>query len=64
MSKIIEIIISPKGDATVQTRGFIGGDCREASKFLEGALGQRAAERLTGEFYQGQETRQSNQQRT
>lgn len=52
MSKIIEIVISPKGETTVTTKGFTGGECREASKFVEQALGQRTGERLTGEFYQ------------
>lgn len=52
MSKIIEIVISPKGETTVTTKGFAGGECREASKFVEQALGQRTGERLTGEFYQ------------
>ena len=54
MSKIIEIIVSPKGETTVQTKGFTGGDCREASKFVEQALGQRTGEQLTSEFHASQ----------
>jgi hypothetical protein len=50
--KIIEITISPRGETKVETRGFTGGACREASRFLEQALGQRASEQLTPEFYQ------------
>ncbi len=50
--KTIEIIVTPKGETTVTTKGFSGGQCREASKFVEQALGQRTGERLTGEFYQ------------
>ena len=50
--KTIEIIVSPKGETTVTTKGFAGGQCREASKFVEQALGQRIGERMTGEFYQ------------
>ena len=38
--KTIEIIVSPKGETTVTTRGFSGSSCREASKFVEQALGQ------------------------
>ena len=64
MSKIIEITVGPKGETKVETRGFTGGECREASRFVEQALGTKAAETLTGEFYQGQqagqELRQSN----
>lgn len=48
---VIEIVVSPKGEVTVRTRGFNGGKCRDASRFLEQALGTRAAEQLTPEFY-------------
>ena len=50
--KLIEIVVSPTGQTDVQTKGFSGGDCREASKFLEEALGQRVNETLTAEFHQ------------
>ena len=52
--KLIEIIIDTKGQTKVETRGFTGGECREARKFIEEALGQRAGEKLTPEFYQDQ----------
>jgi hypothetical protein len=54
MTKIIEIIVSPTGQTTIETKGFAGSSCRDASRFLEEALGLRTDERLTGEFY-GQE---------
>lgn len=50
--RIIEIVVSPTGQTDVQTKGFAGGECREASKFLEEALGQRVNETLTAEFHQ------------
>jgi hypothetical protein len=50
--KTSEIVVSPTGESTVQTRGFSGGECRHASEFLEQALGARSQERLTAEFYQ------------
>lgn len=50
--RTIEIIVSPKGETTVQTQGFAGSSCREASKFVETALGQRTGEQVTSEFYQ------------
>ena len=62
MNQVIEIVVNPRGEATVQTRGFAGGECREASKFLEQALGQAVSEQLTAEFYQGQPTGQQIQQ--
>lgn len=49
--KTIEIIVSPRGETRLQTRGFAGAECREASAFLENALGLPTAERLTDEFY-------------
>ena len=48
----IEIIVSPQGEATVTTQGFAGSSCRDASKFIEQALGQQTSERLTAEFHQ------------
>ena len=51
MSRVIEVTVSPQGQVTVQTKGFAGGDCLQASKFLEQALGVVCAERKTGEFY-------------
>jgi hypothetical protein len=59
MNKIIEILVSPKGETTVTTRGFAGSSCREASKFIEKALGQRTDERLTNEFHVQQTQQQS-----
>ncbi len=64
MSKVIEIIVSPKGETRVETKGFAGNECQQASEFIEQALGQRTGEQLTAEFHQSQQTRQSNQQRT
>ena len=64
MKKVIEITISPIGETKVETKGFSGGECRDASRFVEQALGQRTAEQLTGEFYQSEpvhrDLRQSN----
>ena len=62
--RTIEIIVSPKGETTVTTKGFAGSSCRDASKFLEDTLGRQAGETLTGEFYRATEQRLSNQQRT
>jgi len=64
VNKVIEIVVNPRGEATVRTRGFTGGECREASKFVEQALGQRTAETLTAEFHQGQQAGQHLEQST
>ena len=57
--KTIEIVVSPKGETTVTTRGFTGSSCRDASKFIEQALGQRTDEQLTSEFYVQQTQQQT-----
>ena len=51
-SQIIEVIVSPQGEARVETKGFASSSCRQASSELEQALGVRASEKLTAEFYQ------------
>ena len=53
---IIEIIVSPRGETRVETKGFSGANCRDASSALEAALGQRTFEQLTSEFFQSAET--------
>jgi hypothetical protein len=52
--KIIDVTISPKGEVKVETKGFTGAECQEASRFIEEALGVRVSEAKTAEFYQGQ----------
>jgi hypothetical protein len=52
MARIIEVTVSPAGEATVQTKGYAGADCLQASKFLEQALGVPTADHRTAEFYQ------------
>ena len=60
--KVIRVIVGPRGETRVETKGFSGGECREASRFLEQALGQPASEQLTPEFYQAQSAEQQIKQ--
>lgn len=60
---VIEVIISPTGEVSIQTRGYTGSTCRQASQFLEKALGQVAQDRPTAEMYQSETTRQQNKAR-
>jgi len=60
---IIEVIISSQGEARIQTKGFAGSSCRQASRFLEQALGVSATEQLTAEFYQQVPAQQGLKQR-
>jgi hypothetical protein len=62
--KTIEIIVDPGGKTTVQTRGFIGPECKEASKAMEQALGQREGQTLTAEYYQDTPLRQQAVEKT
>ena len=62
--KTIEIIVSSTGKTTVQTKGFAGSSCRDVSRFLEQALGQRTAEELTAEFHQTETVPQTQEQRS
>jgi hypothetical protein len=64
MKKTIEIIVSPKGETKIQTHGFTGAECRQASRFIEEALGRRTAEQLTAEFHQEQSTGQVTERST
>jgi hypothetical protein len=60
--KIIRVSVGPKGETKVETKDIAGGGCREASRFLEQALGQPVGEQLTAEFYQSGTTEQQIRQ--
>jgi len=60
--RTIEIIVNPKGEATVTTKGFAGSSCQEASRFIEKALGQPTGEQLTAEFHEQAAQQQLSQQ--
>lgn len=62
MNRTIEIIVSPQGETRLETKGFAGNSCRQASQFLEQALGAAASEKLTPEFYAQANTTQQVQQ--
>jgi hypothetical protein len=53
--KILEITIDPQGRSRVETKGFTGPACREASRPYEEALGAARAERVTAAFHQTDE---------
>ena len=62
--RTIEIIVTGEGKTSVQTKGFSGASCREASRFIEQALGSRDGEQVTPEFYQSETLRQTQQQQS
>jgi hypothetical protein len=51
MSPSLEVLVKPDGQLTIETHGIPGNPCRQASLFLEQALGQTTVEMLTAEFY-------------
>jgi hypothetical protein len=51
MSKTIQIIVSPTGETKIETTGFSGGACKDATRELERALGAVTDDQLTGEYY-------------
>jgi hypothetical protein len=60
--KTITIIVSPTGETSLETKGFAGAECLEASRFVEEALGKRQSEQLTGEFHASQSVQQNARQ--
>ena len=50
--RAIEIIVEADGSTSVETYGYIGPSCREASAFIERALGRTTGETLTAAFHQ------------
>jgi hypothetical protein len=62
MPRVIDLIVTKDGQTTVQTKGYSGGTCLEASKWLEQALGITTAERKTPEYHETLNTEQHIQQ--
>jgi len=62
LNRTIEIIIAPDGSSRLETKGFLGADCRDASRFIEQALGQPTLEVLKSEFHQVASNEQHVQQ--
>lgn len=51
MSKIIQVVVNNKGETKIETTGFSGSSCQDATRALEQALGAKVEETLTGEYY-------------
>jgi hypothetical protein len=60
--RVIEVTVAPDGAVTVQTKGYVGADCVQASQFLEQALGATIKDQKTSEFYQTEPAHQHTQQ--
>ena len=62
MSKVIEVTVSPQGETRIETKGFSGQSCRDATQSLEKALGLTQSEQLTAEFHLAARHSQSQSQ--
>ena len=62
MARVIEVVVSPTGETTVQTKGYAGADCLQASRFLAQALGVTTAEHKTAVYHQTAQAQQQVQQ--
>ena len=52
--KTIQVIVAHDGSSRVETVGFTGTQCRQASEFLEQALGVKQTEKLTEDYYRSE----------
>jgi len=50
--KTITITISPEGETTIETKGFVGTACKDATAALEKALGMKTKDAPTKEATQ------------
>ncbi|MEX2170058.1 MAG: DUF2997 domain-containing protein [Pirellulales bacterium] len=49
--KRIEIIVTPNGGTHIETKGFTGSECRNATRQIEEALGIVRNDQPTAEMY-------------
>jgi len=61
MKKTIEVTIGPDGKFSIETHGFRGSSCHQATKAFEEALGEVQSSRHTVEFFQPETTRNQQQ---
>ena len=52
MARTLEVLVAPNGETTVQTHGFRGAGCLDASRFLEVELGLTLRDQKTTEYFQ------------
>jgi hypothetical protein len=56
--KKIIVTIPIEGEMTIETKGYSGGSCKDATKFLE-ALGEKTSDKNTAEYYTTKSTTQN-----
>jgi hypothetical protein len=58
LTQTIEVIVSPTGETKIETKGYDGSRCQEASIFLEQSLGLVTADKKSSELYASAPARQ------
>ena len=58
MAKQIKIRFNKQAETVVETVGFVGEECTQASDFIEKALGTPTADEKSAEFYRDSEVHQ------
>lgn len=51
MTKIMKVTVNAKGETKLETIGFSGSECQNATRDFERALGVSTGETLTSEYY-------------
>lgn len=59
MSKIVTVTVDPTGGTKIETFGFEGASCQDATRDLERALGGATEETLKSEYYTQSDTEQN-----
>ncbi len=49
--KTIEVVVGKDGSIQIETKGFSGAECEKATAELEKALGTKASNVRTGDYY-------------
>jgi len=60
--KTIEVSVSPTGAISIETEGYTGSSCEEATRYLEEALGLPGKRTRKSEFYR-RKTKTTTQQK-
>lgn len=63
MTKTIEIIVTRDGKTRIETKGFRGHECIEASRFIRRALGATDESTLKPEYHLAQRVADETRQR-
>jgi hypothetical protein len=61
MPRTIEIVVDTKGATVIETKGFEGGSCKDATRRLQAALGATTDDKNTADFYKVENNEQQKE---